>query len=245
MRIGGVGSRDYKDTSIVQRFVDALPNRGVVLVSGGARGVDAAFAGTAERGKWRGKETEVYKPVVQPGCSKFEYALAAFARNKTIVKRSDVVVAFWDYKSGGTANSLAWAATLGKPAYVVGPHGEGFDEALAAVLTRLNVAQEFDDSYIQRGIEDQNMGRMMRAMPCNWKIHRLPYYNKGKEWSEYTVYNTTGDVVAFSKDPHAAFVSAFGRFTKGEKVDCNAAATADINAAPPGAPVAHGPGGDS
>lgn len=217
LKIGGVGSRDFKDTSIVQRFIDALPNRGVVLVSGGARGVDAAFAGTSDGGKWRGKQTKIFKPIgITEGCSAFEYRKAAFARNRSIVKYSDIVIAFWDGDSNGTANSLGHAALLRKPAYVVGPHGEGFDEALAAVLAMLDLERMMADGLTLQTLDDQRIGQVLRAMPCNWRIHRLPYYNKGKEWSEYTVYNTAGDVVAFSQDPHAALVSAFGRFTKGE-----------------------------
>lgn len=219
LKVAGVGSRDFKDLAMVQRFVDALPDNGVVLVSGCARGVDHAFAGGVGDGQgiWRNKRTDNAKPQIRDGMEKWEITKAMFARNSVIASRCDIMVVFWCNDSGGSANAVTKAVQRRKPVHIIGPHGEGFDEALAAVLSQIDTKQEFDDSFIQQGIEDQRIGRMIRAMPCNNKIHRLPYYNKGQMTSEFTIYNTMGDLVAFSEDPHAALVSAFGRYVKGEK----------------------------
>lgn len=214
LRVGGVGSRDYKKLNLVHEFVDALPNTGVLLISGGARGVDHAFAGGGE--KWRGKQTEIHRPQVKPGCTKEEYAAAAYARNKTIAARSQVLIAFWDYNSRGTANTIAHACALGRTVFVIGPHGENFAEALAGTLFALRpdpVSQKLKTTQ-----EDLTIGRLLRKMPVNNRILRLPCVDRhGK--SEFTIYNRLGEVQAFSEDPHAALLSAFGRYDKGESCD--------------------------
>lgn len=209
LRVGGVGSREFKKLELVSRLLETLPKNKVILVSGGARGVDHAFAGGGKgMGRWKGFATDIFPPEVERGCSAADYRKAAFARNKTIAAQSQVVVAFWDYESGGTANTIAHATVLGKPVYVVGPHGEGFDEAVAGVLRLLDTSTKSDTAE-----DDAKIGRLLRVMPCGHRIHRLITYNKGKEYKEFTVYDRVG-VVAFSEDPLVALLSAFGKYSK-------------------------------
>lgn len=211
LRVGGVGSRDYKKLGLVHDFVDALPNTGVLLVSGGAKGVDHAFAGGVS-GKWRGKQTEIFKPQVADGCSREEYARAAYARNKTIAARSEILIAFWDGDSRGTANTIAHACSLGRTVFVIGKHGENFAEALAGTLLKLK--PDAGNEKLKTQKENLEIGRLIRQMPVNNRILRLPCVDRLA--SEFTIYNTMGEVAAFSEDPHAALLSAFGRYDKGE-----------------------------
>jgi hypothetical protein len=48
---------------------------------------------------------------------------AGFTSNTTIVRDSDVVIAFWDGKSTGTLDTIEKAKALGKPVGVVLPDG--------------------------------------------------------------------------------------------------------------------------
>lgn len=105
MRIAIVGSRGYADLDAVRRFVAWLP-KGTTIVSGGARGVDALAVSEA---LLRGLKTEVHKPDWKTYGPR-----AGFVRNRLIIQKADVVVAFWDGKSGGTADSIALARELCK-----------------------------------------------------------------------------------------------------------------------------------
>lgn len=62
MKIAIVGSRDYHDLAAVWRYVESLPED-TVIVSGGARGVDAAAEMAA---KSRGMETEIQGRLARP-----------------------------------------------------------------------------------------------------------------------------------------------------------------------------------
>ena len=110
LRIAVVGSRDFPSSDIVERFVYMLP-RDVIVVSGGARGVDSWAEATAKH--WR-RDTDTYKA---------DWAkhgkVAGFVRNNAIVKNCDIVVAFLHNGSKGTKHTISLAKYFGKPCYVV------------------------------------------------------------------------------------------------------------------------------
>jgi predicted Rossmann fold nucleotide-binding protein DprA/Smf involved in DNA uptake len=109
-RIAIIGSRDYPDLERVRAYVRSLPS-GVIVVSGGARGVDSAAESEARR---RGLEVVSIRP---------DYAQhgrrAPLVRNAEIVAQSDRVVAFWDEGSSGTAYTIRLARQAGKPVEIV------------------------------------------------------------------------------------------------------------------------------
>ena len=114
LHVAVVGSREYPRPDAVRRFVAGLP-RGTIVVSGGARGVD----------------DEAETAAVQHGLQKLVYPAdwnrfgnkAGYVRNELIVNKADVVVAFWDFQSPGTAHSIALALAAGKPLRLFGPDG--------------------------------------------------------------------------------------------------------------------------
>ena len=55
--------------------------------------------------------------------SRKAYGVAAYTRNKTIIDNSDKVVAFWDGKSRGTANSIQYARQRGIPGQIIAQPG--------------------------------------------------------------------------------------------------------------------------
>jgi predicted Rossmann fold nucleotide-binding protein DprA/Smf involved in DNA uptake len=110
-----VGSRDYPWPENVEIAVQYLceTHPGWSLVSGGARGVDswAALAAMA-----RGVEvTEII-----PDWNRFGRS-AGMIRNREIIARADVVIAFWDGRSHGTKNSIDLARAMSRQLLVVGP----------------------------------------------------------------------------------------------------------------------------
>ncbi len=91
MKVAVVGSRGITVTNLEEY----LPDNVTEIISGGARGVDASAREYAQ--KHEVKLTE-YLP---------EYELygraAPIRRNVTIIENADLVLAFWDGKSHGTA----------------------------------------------------------------------------------------------------------------------------------------------
>jgi len=105
MNVAIVGSRNYPDLSAVQFLINSLPDR-TVIVSGGARGVDAYAMHCA---KTRGFPTKIFYPDWQ------KYGKSAgILRNIEIIKMADQVHAFWDGVSKGTSHSIELAKKYNK-----------------------------------------------------------------------------------------------------------------------------------
>ncbi len=109
MRIAVVGSRDFPRLEEVSAFVRRLP-KGTTLVSGGARGVDTA---AEEAARSAGIPVEVHEAEWDRHGRR-----AGPLRNTRIVQSSDVVVAFWDGRSPGTADTLRKARLARRPVRV-------------------------------------------------------------------------------------------------------------------------------
>lgn len=111
MRIAVVGSRDYPDLIHVRMYVRCEMQAGDVLISGGARGVDATAEAEAKR---RGLEVLSIRP---------NYDLfvrrAPLVRNEDIVMGCDTLIAFWDGKSRGTMQTIRLAQKRGIPVRIV------------------------------------------------------------------------------------------------------------------------------
>lgn len=117
MNIAVVGSRDYP---LLERVAELVSQFGkcVTVVSGGAVGVDsmaeeaARLAGLATRifpAHWR--VNGLYNPK------------AGFERNVDIVHAADLILAFWDQESRGTAHTLRLARSIYKPIILLGVQG--------------------------------------------------------------------------------------------------------------------------
>lgn len=132
MRVAIVGSRRFASEDVanawehvVRGYVKRLP-QGTVVVSGGAIGVDSWAEDEAKR---RGLETNIF-PVDKSGLPidqrerRIEFAKRAYARNQKIVDDADILVAFWDGKSGGTADTVARARRSKMPYATVGSRGD-------------------------------------------------------------------------------------------------------------------------
>lgn len=107
MKVAIVGSRTASNDLREQcwKFGQTLPLN-TVIVSGGASGIDTVANNIAFS---RGLQTEIY-----PADWKRFSKSAGMIRNRDIVKAADVIVAFWDGKSKGTANTIEQARKAGK-----------------------------------------------------------------------------------------------------------------------------------
>lgn len=115
MKIAIVGSREYKDKLKVwaklEDYVKNISNLlDVIIISGGARGVDNWAIGWA---KARGIYTEIIKPINPT--DKFSYLL----RNVEIITKADKIIAFWDGKSRGTKFVIDYAKARNKDIKII------------------------------------------------------------------------------------------------------------------------------
>jgi predicted Rossmann fold nucleotide-binding protein DprA/Smf involved in DNA uptake len=122
VRIAVVGSRKVKNYGFVKRcFLEVLKKEGlspenVMLVSGGAEGVDALAQRLA-------KEMGLPILIFYPDWLKYGRK-AGLMRNSRIVANSDIVVAVPHKTSRGTFDTIRKARTEGKKLYVF-EYGEG------------------------------------------------------------------------------------------------------------------------
>lgn len=101
MRIAIIGSRNYKNLANVRNYVRKLKDKGHIIISGGARGVDLTAESEARA---NGIELRVFNPDLRLGSPQ-----AFFERNVLILQNCDKLVAFWDCKSSGT-RWMVWKA---------------------------------------------------------------------------------------------------------------------------------------
>lgn len=109
MRIAIIGSRDYPDLEQVRRYVATLPPDAIIL-TGGAHGVDKVAEQEARR---HGLQCAVFIAEWDA-----QGKIANLRRNREIVEHCDMLVAFWDGRSRGTAETIRLAEDMGKPVEV-------------------------------------------------------------------------------------------------------------------------------
>jgi hypothetical protein len=105
-RVAIVGSRGYPDRLLVESFVNHLPSD-TVVISGGAKGPDSWAEAVARA---RGLEVVVLIPDWEA-----QGKMAGPIRNQKIIDQAEILVAFWDGKSRGTADSIRRARAKGIP----------------------------------------------------------------------------------------------------------------------------------
>lgn len=115
IKLGSVGSRDFLDRLCVYAMLELIYNifDVEVLISGGALGADTLSVDFAKFNQY--EFTEFLADWETYGYH------AGKIRNGYIVDNSDIIVAFWDCKSGGTANTIEQAIYHKKQYIVVQP----------------------------------------------------------------------------------------------------------------------------
>ena len=98
-------------SNIVKYAISVLPS-GVIIMSGGAK-TGADFWAK----KWA---LEFRRQYIEAPANWGGLGLGAgFARNKTIVEVSDMILSVWDGKSRGTKDTMDIANAVGRPLWVV------------------------------------------------------------------------------------------------------------------------------
>lgn len=112
MKIGIVGSRTFEEYTAMSDFIKEKIDLGDydTVVSGGAVGAD----NLAER---FARENGLRMIVHSPEWNRFGNN-AGFIRNSKIVEESDIIFAFWDGRSRGTADTMEKARRQNKKVYV-------------------------------------------------------------------------------------------------------------------------------
>lgn len=111
MIVAVVGSRDFPRLTAVddrvQKLADQYGRSVLTILSGGARGVDRRAVVAAKECGVQTEEIAADWEVLGPS--------AGYQRNRQLVIRANLVVAFWDGVSKGTAHTIDLALKLRKP----------------------------------------------------------------------------------------------------------------------------------
>jgi hypothetical protein len=115
MKIAIVGSRTFNDYQKLKEEIEKLISSGLVIeeiISGGAKGADTL----AER--FSIENNKIKFTVFKPEWAKYGRA-AGKIRNTLIIENCDMLLAFWDFTSRGTKDSIEKARKINKDVLVI------------------------------------------------------------------------------------------------------------------------------
>ncbi len=115
LKLAVVGSRSFEDAELMRQWIETIC-RGVLptdleIISGGARGADKLA------GEYAFQNRITY--VEYPADWERDGRAAGMMRNTQIVGRATAVLAFWDGKSPGTADTINKAVLAKKPVTII------------------------------------------------------------------------------------------------------------------------------
>ena len=109
MKVAIIGSRNTHLTDIAFLY-EKLPPQCTGIISGGAMGIDRLAEKMAAR--YHLPFTKILPDYARYG------KRAPLVRNRKIVESADLVLAFWDFRSRGTANAIVQCLQLQQPVRV-------------------------------------------------------------------------------------------------------------------------------
>jgi hypothetical protein len=110
-KVAIIGSRSFNDYELLKQHLSSKAPLMSEIISGGARGTDSLAERFAD-------EYSIKKVIFQAEWNEFGRA-AGMIRNKDIIKRCDVLIAFWDGESRGTKYSIDLARKQNKIVHIV------------------------------------------------------------------------------------------------------------------------------
>lgn len=106
MKVAVIGSRSARPETLAQ-IMNVLPAGCSEIISGGAAGIDLLAQRAADT-------LHLHYTCIRPRYRRYGRA-APLIRNRSIVDRADLVLAFWDGRSKGTRQALGYCIRSRKP----------------------------------------------------------------------------------------------------------------------------------
>ena len=125
MKLAVIGSRSLEDQGPLYNALDVyrIKYPTLCIISGGARGVDLM---SDKYARSYCLDHICFKPYHLVD-NKAPYTVRYFfIRNKQIVDNADMVLAYWDGKSGGTKSGIRYAQKLDMDLWVINKDGNGY-----------------------------------------------------------------------------------------------------------------------
>lgn len=126
MKVAVIGSRGFDNYSLLKKVMNKYAKQATAIVSGGAKGADTLAERYAQEfnlekiiflADWGNIQVS---PCIIRNNSKGPYnAMAGHNRNTKIVESADLIIAFWDFSSKGTRDSLKKAHKMGKKTIII------------------------------------------------------------------------------------------------------------------------------
>ena len=113
INIAIIGSRTFNDYNFAKQEINNILNSKYIIeniISGGAKGADKI-------GELYAIEYSIPIEIIKPDWSIGRHA--GILRNTEIIKKSNIVIAFWDGKSKGTKDSINKAKKQGKILHII------------------------------------------------------------------------------------------------------------------------------
>lgn len=120
MKVAIVGSRDFTNYESFKTYLEQIPIKPELIVSGGSKGTDKL----AER---YAKENKIELKIFYPDWEKYGLS-AGPLRNQKIVDSCDIMIAFPSKNGKGTQDSIRKCNTSNKKCFIIELKENGYEE---------------------------------------------------------------------------------------------------------------------
>ena len=107
MKIAISGSREFTDQNKIDEVLDKYKDVCTLIIHGGCQNsADTLSEVWAQKNK-------IKTEIIKPDYIKYPNKLAPILRNKIIIDKADILIAFWDKVSKGTKSTIDFAIKRG------------------------------------------------------------------------------------------------------------------------------------